>query len=388
MKRKSGSQKANSKSAVFLTSHAASYAPPGIPSESLNATAEINQQGCSRCEVCVTQCEFLKKYGMPGDIAKDTLEGKSKVDPFECSLCDLCAAICPEKLSPADMFLNMRRQAVHEGNVDLSRYSPLLKFEKLGHSNLLSEYPSRKTESVFFPGCALPGTRPEATWRLYQELKKSLPQLDMVLDCCLKPSHDLGRQVYFQKNFQAIIQKLQNLEIKEILVACPNCFKVFNTYARGFKTRTVYEVMAENNMIEPVENQGKLAVHDPCPLRSHEDIQDAVRRLLKARGFEIRTLKNSGKMTLCCGEGGAVGFHNPEFAKSWVLKCKKQAGDGRIVTYCAGCAGFLGRQIPVSHLVDVLFEPEKALAGKTRVSKTPMTYLNRILLKRRLNKED
>jgi hypothetical protein len=32
----------------------------------------------------------------------------------------------------------------------------------------------------------------------------------------------------------------------------------------------------------------------------------------------------------------------------------------------------------------VLFDPEKALAGKSKVSKSPVTYLNRLLLKRRL----
>jgi len=387
LRKKYGSQEDHSELSVPVTNPAVSFAPQGMPSESLAHLAEANQQGCSRCEVCVSQCGFLKKYGMPGDIAQGILDGKNSADPFECSLCDLCGAICPEKLSPAGMFLDMRRQAVQEETVDLSRYSPLLKFEKLGHSNLLSRYPAQKVDSVFFPGCALPGTRPQTTWRLYQELKKALPSLDMVLDCCHKPSHDLGRQDFFQKNLHTIIDKLQDLEVKEILVACPNCFKVFNAYAKGFKIMTVYEFMAENNIFQAAENPGKLAVHDPCPLRYQSGIQDAVRLLLKARGFEISKMKNSGKKTLCCGEGGAVGFHNPGFAQTWGRKRKKRAGEERMVTYCAGCAGFLDRQGPTSHLADVLFEPEKAMAGKTRVSKSPVTYLNRILLKRRLSRK-
>ncbi len=81
-------------------------------------------------------------------------------------------------------------------------------------------------------------------------------------------------------------------------------------------------------------------------------------------------------------------MHNPGFAQTWSCKRKERAGEDRMVTYCAGCAGFLGRVGPTSHLVDLLFDPDKAMAGKTRVSKTPMTYLNRILLKRSLGKYD
>ena len=82
-----------------------------------------------------------------------------------------------------------------------------------------------------------------------------------------------------------------------------------------------------------------------------------------------------------------MGFHNPGFARTWSLKRKKRAGQDMMVTYCAGCAGLLSMQGPTIHLADVLFEPDKAMAGKARVSRTPMTYLNRILLKRRLDKK-
>jgi Fe-S oxidoreductase len=129
-----------------------------------------------------------------------------------------------------------------------------------------------------------------------------------------------------------------------------------------------------------------VVVHDPCPLRLESGIQTSVRTLLAAQGLEVRKMKHSGKRTLCCGEGGGVGFHNPGFAKAWGEKRKKLAGDDRIVTYCAGCAGFLGRIASVSHLGEVLFEQEKALAGKSKVAKAPLTYVNRLLLKRRLGK--
>ncbi|MFP4071475.1 MAG: heterodisulfide reductase-related iron-sulfur binding cluster [Desulfovibrionales bacterium] len=127
-------------------------------------------------------------------------------------------------------------------------------------------------------------------------------------------------------------------------------------------------------------------MHDPCPLRREDAIHSSVRTLLAAQGLTVRKTSHSGKHTLCCGEGGGVGFHNPGFAEAWAEKRKHLAGDDRIVTYCAGCAGFLGRVAPVSHLGEILFEPQKALAGKSKVARAPMTYVNRLMLKHRLKK--
>jgi hypothetical protein len=42
---------------------------------------------------------------------------------------------------------------------------------------------------------------------------------------------------------------------------------------------------------------------------------------------------------------------------------------------------------PTTHLLDLLFDPAAALAGKIRVGRSPFTYLNRILLKRQFRKK-
>jgi hypothetical protein len=47
----------------------------------------------------------------------------------------------------------------------------------------------------------------------------------------------------------------------------------------------------------------------------------------------------------------------------------------------------LGRVTPTDHLVDILFDPERTLAGRARVSKAPFTYLNRLRLKKHLQRQ-
>jgi len=39
-----------------------------------------------------------------------------------------------------------------------------------------------------------------------------------------------------------------------------------------------------------------------------------------------------------------------------------------------------------SHMLDLLFEPKATLAGKEKISKTPMTYINRLRLRSRIRK--
>ncbi len=342
-------------------------------------------EGCTQCKACVRQCAFLARYGTPGQIALATLSGQDGADPYACSLCGLCGAVCPEKLSPAALFLAMRRHSVDRGQTDLARYAAITAYERRGHSALFSWYPPGGCRKVFFPGCTLPGTRPQITWRFFQALRQDIPDLGVVLDCCHKPSHDLGRQDYFLERFGAITRRLAGLGVEEVLVACPNCYKIFAAYGGPLKVTTIYEALARIEA-DPGPGTCRVTVHDPCPLRHEPGIQDAVRVLLASRGVGVREMQNAGRSTLCCGEGGSVGFHNPALAKAWGEKRKGQARGDCIVTYCAGCAEFLGRLTRVSHLGEILFEPEKALAGKCRAAKAPVTYLHRLLLKRRLEK--
>jgi len=66
---------------------------------------------CSDCGACTQECAFLRRYGAPGKIAAacDPSDRSFSSMPFECSLCGLCAAVCPEKIDPTELFLEMRR---------------------------------------------------------------------------------------------------------------------------------------------------------------------------------------------------------------------------------------------------------------------------------------
>lgn len=179
---------------------------------------------------------------------------------------------------------------------------------------------------------------------------------------------------------------LVNNGVQTVLVACPNCYRVFKEYGEGLTITTAYEFMAADGIPSREPMGRSVTVHDPCVLRFDKEIHSAVRKLLGKQGFTIEEMPHNRKKTLCCGEGGSAACLAPQFSDHWGSLRKNEVNGSRAFTYCAGCANRLKKVIPVTHLIDLMFEPEKALEGKNRVSGPPMTYLNRLLLKRRLKK--
>ncbi len=345
-------------------------------------------EDCVDCGICVKECAFLQEYGSPGKLAHTWLESEEiapdrSIYPFECSLCGLCHGVCPKDLDPSAMFLAMRRQLVTEGQGHLEQHKTIRAYEKRGSSSLFSWYhfPSG-CDTIFFPGCALPGSYASTLASLFTVLEKMIPGVGLVFDCCTKPSHDLGEQKHFQTMFDELCQILQNNGVKKVLVACPNCHRIFSKYGKMFEVETVYEVLVGSGSFSGQQRK-EITVHDPCGVRNVESVQKSVRTLLERQGLSIREMKHNRKKSFCCGEGGSAGFLRPDFAKKWTAKRVHEAEDTSIVSYCAGCTHFLGNSTETFHLLDLLLAPEASLQKKRWISKAYFIYWNRYRLKKR-----
>lgn len=358
--------------------------------DTLQKELEITVEGCIECKLCVKECKFLQKYGTPKSIAENYSPPSQadQVMPFECSLCKVCSVVCPVKINPDGMFLEMRRESVSRDAGNFSEHGTILGYEKRGTSKRYSYYAlPPNCDTVLFPGCTLPGTRPDKVIALFDHLQKTIPALGIVLDCCTKPSHDLGREQYFHAMFNEMKEYLLIHGVKKVLVACPNCYKVFNQYGGKLKVKTVYEYLAENGLPRTTHLNDTVTIHDPCGTRYDEQVHAAVRQLVSNKSLTIEEMKYHGTKTICCGEGGSAGCLAPEFAKAWGTRRKEETSGRRIITYCAGCANYLGAVHPTSHIIDLLFEPEAAIQGKAKVSKAPFTYWNRLRLKSHFKKK-
>jgi Fe-S oxidoreductase len=344
---------------------------------------------CTNCEICQKECLFLRKYGKPKEIAEayDPSDKAFQAMPFECSLCQLCAAVCPEKINPAKMFLEMRRENIRQTKTGYPGHAGMLAYERRGTSRRYSYYAiPAGCDTVFFPGCNRPGSRPDKTYKLYEHMTKGIPTLGIVLDCCMGISHDLGRMDPFIAMFQEMKHFLVENGVRNVLVACPSCYRIFKEYGEDLAVKTVYEVVAENGLHKVERANGVVTIHDPCALRFEESAHSAVRHLVTTRGLTVEEMPHHGDKTLCCGEGGFAGCLSPGLAKNWGSTRKREAKGRRIITYCAGCANLLNRMTPTSHILDLLFGPAAALSGRTKGSRAPVTYINRLKLKNRLKK--
>ncbi|MCI5220821.1 MAG: (Fe-S)-binding protein [Candidatus Electrothrix sp. LOE2] len=214
----------------------------------------------------------------------------------------------------------------------------------------------------------------------------------MVVGCCTKPSHDLGRTDFFQSRFDELRQALIKQGVRRVLVLCPSCHAMFRKYGSPLQTEYVYSLLTElpllllpNEYI--TDRSATITVHDPCTTRQNSQVHSSVRKILNAASFKVKEMPHHGEKTLCCGEGGAVPFLRKDFARHWGDLRRQEAESRPIipltVTYCAGCVDFLRSRMRIVHLLDLLFAPEAALAGRAKVARAPFTYLNRLLLKRR-----
>lgn len=334
---------------------------------------------CTDCGQCRAQCDFLKTYGSPREIGEkiDTLPYEEWPDPFECALCGLCGGLCPEQLRPEDMFLAMRREMTDAGQVDLKRYGPVLTYEKLGASSLLSllRLPAGG-DTVLFPGCALPSSRSDTVRKLYLALRESLPNLGIALGCCFKPSYDLGRTDFFETRFAELHDALMQAGVKRLITACPNCQKVFSSHGGGMEIVTAYEILADSGYSPLSRSSFPAVVHDPCPQRYDDGVQDAVRVLSERCGVDILKRSKERRLTRCCGEGGMVKFVRPELTSAWTEDRKNMAEGANVVTSCAGCTNYLGGALEVSHVLDLLLGSKP-----NRLPVPPFTYVARFLLK-------
>lgn len=342
---------------------------------------------CVECNLCVRECKFLQNHGTPKQIALAYDSATAEAMAFGCSLCTLCAAVCPVKLNPGRMFLEMRREAVAGGLIDFKNHGTILAYERRGSSKFFSYYAlPAGCDTVFFPGCALPGSRPATLSRIFDHLQSAIPTLGLVLDCCSKPSHDLGRESYFLAMFGELCTYLRERGVRNILVACPNCYQVFRQYGQEFQTRTVYDLLLEIGPPAAEMASGTVALHDPCSARWEPELHAAVRELLARQGLRVEETKHRGRKTFCCGEGGSVACLEPELAHLWGQKRRAEVEGRHLFTYCAGCASYLGRHTPTSHLLDLLVAPAATMAGRAEVAQAPWTYLNRWRLKKRFQK--
>jgi Fe-S oxidoreductase len=325
--------------------------------QSIGAVMADMAARCTSCGDCVRPCAFLQQQGSPAQIALRGSTADNLLAAYGCSLCGLCDAVCPEQLSPSSQFLAMRQEATLHGLVDLKPYSPWLTYERLGSSFLFRrDLIPDGCRTVFFPGCSLPGTRPEAVKKLLYRLRQQDATIGLVLDCCGKISHDLGLQEPFETIFNRVCSRLHRYGVTRILTACPGCSKILRKHGQDLEIISVYEqlLLAEPPEALLQDRPHTVAIHDPCPSRFDTAQQQAVRKLLQICGWQVEELPFNGSSTRCCGQGGMVEGCVPGTVVKEAGIIAVAAGGRSLVSSCGGCCETLSASSPTAHIADLV----------------------------------
>jgi Fe-S oxidoreductase len=208
--------------------------------------------------------------------------------------------------------------------------------------------------SVFFPGCSLSAYSPRLVLKAYQYLQQKVPGIGVVLNCCGKPSWDLGDKDRFRKIYERNIKEFSRLGIEEAVVVCINCHKIFRENS-DIKLRSIYEIMADMGLPESVSREGhEITIHDSCPARYRPEIRNAVREIASQMKFKIREMKFKNEVTQCCGAGGCSPMGNTALTDRHTNALVAQA-NGQIVSYCAHCRERFSSYGPSLHILDLIF---------------------------------
>ncbi|MBN2332594.1 MAG: (Fe-S)-binding protein [Deltaproteobacteria bacterium] len=328
-------------------------------------------QDCIECDKCTKSCSFLQRYGNPRAIDQQLAAHFDPLIPYSCSLCSRCQTVCPVNIRIKDYFLEQRRQAVQRQQGPLKAHQGLLRYETMVNSRLFTAYAiPPEARRVIFPGCGAIGKNPATIKKLHAFLEQELGEpIGIVLDCCLKISHDLGRQHFFNTRFSGKIKKLQDNGVEEVITLCPSCTDVFNAYS-PLRTTPVYRYLAAAPSSRKSLPERRYAVHDPCVLRYNKQVQEDVRTLIKQGQAEVMSMPHERQNALCCGEGGGVCHVDPSLPAA--MKAKRlQETDQPLVVYCYACRDFLANdRVDVEHILDLLFETTMATpAWKTWVNR-------------------
>ncbi len=339
-------------------------------------TAEEARQEASRCIQCeclecVKQCVYLQEYKeYPKTWTRKIFNSQTIVQGTRtankminaCSLCGQCTVICPNDFPMAELCRATREEMVDSGHMPPSPHDFALEdmqFSLSEYCSLIRHQPGTATSAyVFYPGCQLSGSAPEAVKKTYAFLGANLEGgVGLMLGCCGIPAHWAGQTQLFAETMRTFKAEVERLGNPTVVTACSSCLSVFKEFAPELRTTSLWEVLDGLPLPDGHSKPEKpLTLHDPCTARDQQGLRASVRSLCAKAGIEAVEHDYSGENADCCGYGGLMQLSNQPLArKAAAHKAERSELDG--LAYCAMCRDNLaayGR--PVAHLLDYLFE--------------------------------
>jgi Fe-S oxidoreductase/nitrate reductase gamma subunit len=318
----------------------------------------VELDACVACGRCDEQCPALEAgkplapRGVVQDLRRHLDEGaRSEEGPalvgevvaletlWSCTTCSACVDVCSLGVSPLGFLVEMRRNAVTEGQL---RGSPASALQKLGRSgnpwglpagdrmawaaglNVPTVADVPDFEVLYWVGCAAAYDRrlqrvARAVVRLLKAANVKFAVLGNQERCTGEAARRIGDELLFQ---QLAAENLATFERngladrkRRIVTHCPHCANSFrNDYAQlGGPLDVVHhaeflaELMRDGRIIPKAGNgvSESVTYHDPCYLARVGGVIEAPRQLIaQSSPGHLVEMPRHGRQTACCGAGG------------------------------------------------------------------------------------
>jgi len=166
------------------------------------------------------------------------------------------------------------------------------------------------------------------------------PELDFYSGILL---YDLGDIEGFIKHAKFVAETLKKNGVRKLITVDPHttfALKVLYPKYIGsdFDVKTYFELINLKG-----DANTKVTIHDPCFYGRYLELSDIPREVLKNLGIECIEVRNSGKLTFCCG--GPAESISPKFSKEIASKRVEELKSTGypIVGMCPICLGNLRR---------------------------------------------
>ena len=301
----------------------------------------------------------------------DTIQAETL---WSCTACTACVKVCPVRIDPLALILDLRRNRVGEGELSGTAATALRRMqssanpwglpaaERANWSEGLGAPTCKENpnfEVLYWIGCA--GSFDRRAQRVARAVVKLLKQagvnfaiLGREEKCTGESARRLGDEFLFQELAQANIATLAKYNVRKILAHCPHCLNSLLKDYSQFGGQ--YEVIHHTQFISQLIKDGRLKIpradgqgdadavtyHDPCYLARVNGIHEAPREVLRTAlgaksGPEFREMPRNREKTFCCGAGGGRMWMEEDPKKRVSTVRAKEALDTGAKTVAVGC---------------------------------------------------
>ncbi len=263
------------------------------------AQTEINS--CSRCGICLDQCQLATVVGHPSPqpsyFFKSIRDGNiCDADRHDCLLCGRCSEACPVNIDTVTQRLFSRKVAKGVAGADFA---------------YLHNEKAKPAKVAYFAGC-MGHLTPSVIKSMKQIFERSGTDYTMIdadgSVCCGRPlmmSGELDAAKQLMKHNEELIN---GSGFTTLVTSCPICYKVFrenyNLSVNVLHHTEFIHSLIKGEKIKVNKTSRVFAYHDPCELGRGSNIYREPREVLEKLG-DLYSGKFEGKEALCCG--GSLG---------------------------------------------------------------------------------